>query len=104
MALPALEMTEIASHLVEVDPAQPDHWISLARGQRRGVGILEAEKTLLTAIELFSKEATIHFNLACYASKQGRLDEARGRLKTAIELEPGFKEAALKDEDLQSIW
>ena len=77
---------------------------SLAWGQRRGTGILEAEKTLLTAIERFPKEATILFNLACYASKQGRLDEARERLKTAIELEPGFKEAALRDDDLEAIW
>ena len=98
------EMTEIAAHLVKVDPGQPDHWMSLAWAQRRSMGIPEAEMTLLAAAERFPQEATIHFNLACYACKQGRLDEARGLLKTAIELEPAFKEASLKDEDLEAIW
>jgi Tfp pilus assembly protein PilF len=55
-------------------------------------------------VKRFPQEATIHFNLACYACKQGRLEEARGGLKTAIELEPAFKEASLEDEDLKEIW
>jgi Tfp pilus assembly protein PilF len=98
------EMSEIAGHLVKVEPGQPDYWISLAWGQRGSIGIPEAEKTLAAAAERFPQEATIHFNLACYSCKQGRLDEARGRLKTAIELEPAFKEAALQDDDLEAIW
>ena len=99
-----IEMTEIAGHLVNVEPGQPDHWISLAWGQRRCIGIPEAESTLLKALEQFPKEATIHFNLACYASKKGHLDVARDRLKTAIELEPALRKTALEDEDLEAIW
>lgn len=36
-----------------------------------------AEMTLLEALKLFSSEATIHFNLACYACQFGRIPEAK---------------------------
>jgi tetratricopeptide (TPR) repeat protein len=97
------EMSEIANLLVNIEPDKPDHWISLAWGQRRSVGLDEAEKTLLAALKLFPKEATIYFNLACYACKQDRLEEARRLLKRAIELEPTFKKTAFLDEDLEAI-
>jgi predicted Zn-dependent protease len=98
------EMTEIAAHLVKVESEHPDHWISLAWAQRRSIGIPEAEKTLVAAVKRFPQEATIHYYLACYACKQGRLDEAREKLAKAIEMQPTFKKAALEDEDLTAIW
>jgi len=43
-----------------------------------------------------AEEATIAFNLACYASQLGRLGEAREKLAKAIEMEPAYKKAALR--------
>jgi Flp pilus assembly protein TadD len=72
--------------------------------KRRYLDLQTAEKTLLEAQKRFPEEATIPFNLACYACQLGRLDEAREKLAKAIEMEPSFKKAAIEDEDLKAIW
>lgn len=96
-------MATIARHLISVFPEDPQYWISLAYAQRRYIDLQTAEKTLLEAQKSFPKEGTISFNLACYACQLGRLDEAREKLATAIEMEPSFKKVALDDEDLKPL-
>ena len=97
-------MATIAEHLTKALPEDSQNWISLAYAQRRYIDLQTAEKTLLEAQKRFPEEATIPFNLACYACQQGRLDEAREKLAKAIEMEPSFKKAAIEDEDLKAIW
>ena len=97
-------MATIAEHLTKVLPEDSQNWISLAYAQRGYLDLQTAEKTLLEAQKRVPEEATIPFNLACYACKMGRLDEAREKLAKAIEMEPAFKKAALEDEDLKAIW
>jgi tetratricopeptide (TPR) repeat protein len=97
-------MATIAEHLTKVLPEDSQNWISLAYAQRGYLDLQTAEKTLLEAQKRFPEEATIPFNLACYACKMGRLDEAREKLAKAMEMEPAFKKAALEDEDLKAIW
>jgi hypothetical protein len=46
----------------------------------------------------------IVFNLACYASVAGRMEEAKARLRLAIELDKGVRRLALDDEDLTPLW
>ena len=46
----------------------------------------------------------IEFNLACYASVKNRVEEAKTRLKQAIELDKEIRSLALDDEDLKSLW
>jgi len=97
-------MATMAEHLTKEFPEDSQNWISLAYAQRRYLDLQTAEKTLLEAQKRFPEEATITFNLACYACQLGRLDEAREMLAKAIEMEPAFKIAALEDEDLKAIW
>ena len=97
-------MATMAEHLTKQFPEEAQYWISLAYAQRRYLDLQTAEKTLLKAYDRFPEEATIPFNLACYACQLGRLDEAREKLAKAISLEPAFKETALEDEDLKAIW
>ena len=97
-------MGTMAEHLTKCFPEDAQYWISLAYAQRRHLDLQTAEKTLLEAQKRFPEEATIPYNLACYACQLGRLDEARKKLAKAIELEPAFKKAALEDEDLKAIW
>ena len=97
-------MATMAEHLTKVFPEDSQNWISLAYAQRRYLDLKTAEKTLLEAQKRFPEEATIPFNLACYACQMGRLDEAREKLAKAIAMEPAFKSAALEDEDLKPIW
>ena len=42
----------------------------------------------------------IAFNLACYANVTGRMEEAKERLRHAIELDKTIRLLALDDEDL----
>ena len=46
----------------------------------------------------------IAFNLACYASVTGRMEEAKQRLRHAIELDSGIRGLALDDNDLKPLW
>ena len=46
----------------------------------------------------------IAFNLACYASVTGRMEDAKERLRNAIELDKNIRELALDDEDLRPLW
>ena len=46
----------------------------------------------------------IAFNLACYASVTGRMEDAKERLRDAIELDKDVRKLALDDEDLKPLW
>jgi hypothetical protein len=46
----------------------------------------------------------IAFNLACYASVTGRMEEAKKRLRGAIALNKDIRELAIDDEDLKPLW
>ena len=46
----------------------------------------------------------IAFNLAFYASVAGRMEEAKERLRHAIELDEEARKLALEDEDLKPLW
>jgi Flp pilus assembly protein TadD len=77
----------VASHLVKVDPETAGWWISLAYALRRTERVEKAEAILLRAQAIHPKVAIIAFNLACYASVTGRMEEAKERLQRAIKLD-----------------
>ena len=99
-----MEMADIACYLTKIEPHQPDHWISRAWAERRHLGLKTAEQTLLKALEAFPDESLIHYNLACYACRQGRIKEAKERLSKAISLDPQWRESALEDDDLEGVF
>ena len=91
----------VASHLVKVEPENAGWWISLAYALRRTESVEKAEAILLRAQAIHPKVAMIAFNLACYASVTGRMEEAKERLRHAIELDKDVRRLALDDEDLK---
>jgi Flp pilus assembly protein TadD len=91
----------VASHLVKIDPENPGAWISFAYSVRRAENIERAEAILLKARDLHPKSALIAFNLACYASVTGRMEEAKVRLRQAIDLDKDIGRPAIDDEDLR---
>jgi tetratricopeptide (TPR) repeat protein len=99
---------EIARSLVELVPDDSFGWIHQAYALRRmpGGGINQAWDALLPAADKFPKEALIPYNLSCYASQMGQLDQAKQWLQRAIELgDPmQIKLMALNDRDLQPLW
>jgi tetratricopeptide (TPR) repeat protein len=109
----ALVLEEIAqgrdphrsSHLVKVEPEnEVAWWINLAYSVRRSESVEKAEAILLRAQAIHPKVAMIAFNLACYASVRGRMEEAKERLRNAIDLNKDVRILALDDEDLRSLW
>ena len=99
---------EIARTLVEQVPDDSFGWIHQAYALRRmpGGGINQAWDALLPAADKFPKEALIPYNLSCYASQMGQLDQAKQWLQRAIDLgDPmQIKLMALSDPDLQPLW
>jgi Flp pilus assembly protein TadD len=93
----------VASHLVKADPENPAAWINLAYSVRRAETIERAEAILLKGA-LHPKSALIAFNLACYASVVGHMEEAKARLQHAIDLDKDIRRLALDDEDLRPLW
>jgi Flp pilus assembly protein TadD len=94
----------VASHLVKVEPENEAWWIGLAYSIRRSEGVEKAEAILLRAQAIHPKVAMIVFNLACYASVTGRMEEAKKRLRDAIALDKDIRRLAIDDEDLKSLW
>ena len=94
----------VASSLVKVEPENEAWWINLAYSVRRSEGVEQAEAILLRARAIHPKVAMIAFNLACYASVTGRMEDAKERLRNAIELEKDVRKLALDDEDLRPLW
>jgi predicted Zn-dependent protease len=94
------EAREWAEHLVMLQPDEPQWTISLAYATRRSRSIAEAEAILRAARARFPREAILPYNLACYASQLGRLDEARALLAEATALDESLKDLAAQDPDL----
>jgi Flp pilus assembly protein TadD len=91
MAAKKWDMAEaVASHLVKVEPENETWWINLAYSVRRSEGIEKAEDILLRAQATHPNVAMIAFNLACYASATGRFEQAKVRLRHAVQLERTF--------------
>ena len=94
----------VASHLVKVEPENAGWWINLAYSVRRIESVEKAEAILLRAQAIHSKNALIAFNLACYASVTARIEEAKARLRHAIDLDKRVRTLAISDEDLRPLW
>jgi tetratricopeptide (TPR) repeat protein len=62
-------------------------------------GLAELE----TGLAAKPDEPTLLYHLACLTTRAGRLDEARGYLDRAVELDPKFAEWAADDEDLEPL-
>ena len=59
---------------------------------------------MLWAQAIHPRVAMISFNLACYASVTGRMEEAKERLQHAIELDKDIRGLAIDNEDLKPLW
>jgi lipopolysaccharide biosynthesis regulator YciM len=97
------EAESIATRLMEMEADEPNWPIALAYAIRRSRGLAFAHETLLQAGEKFPKCGTIQFNLACYCAQLGQLDEARERLRDAIQLDKAFAAMAKSDPDLEPL-
>jgi len=99
---------EIARTLLKNAPNRSTAWLHQAYSLRRASsgGVQQAWDALLPAYDKFPREATIPYNLCCYACQLQLLDEARTWLRRAFKLgdKDKMKAMALGDSDLQPLW
>ncbi len=101
----------VARELVHSAPARPHAWLHHAYALRRvaGGGLKAAWKALQPALKAFPKEATIPYNLSCYACQMNDLSEAKKLFQMALAAasaddKADMKKRALTDSDLKPLW
>jgi hypothetical protein len=99
----------IADLLLRQAPDRATGWIHRAYAMRRvtGGGLQQAWDALRPAFDQFPKVSVIPYNLACYATQMGRLDEAWEWLHKAMEAAgdvESIKTMAVADSDLKPLW
>src|SRR4051812_36964648 len=98
----------VARELVHTAPALPHAWLHHAYALRRvaGGGLKAAWKALQPALKAFPKEATIAYNLSCYACQMNEMAEAQRLFEKAISVgdKDDIKKRALSDSDLKPLW
>jgi predicted Zn-dependent protease len=102
------EALQVARTLLHRDPKRSSGWLHQAYALRRvpDGSVQRAWEALLPASDKFPKEATIPFNLSCYACQMQQLDVARHWLERAVAVggKEKIKHMALNDADLQPLW
>jgi hypothetical protein len=98
---------QIARALTKVAPEHPSGWISLCQCLHFQGKTQEAYDTLHTVLPTFPKLAVMEYDLACYACRLGKLEEARTRLEKAFaesDQPEDLKRHAKEDPDLKELW
>jgi tetratricopeptide (TPR) repeat protein len=96
-------LAALAGEFARRAPAEAAAWVTWAYATRRADSLADAEKILREAEALHPAEATIQFNLGCYACQRGDLAEARRRVDRAIALDKNFRALAGTDPDLAPL-
>ena len=93
-----------AQLLVEAAPERPDGWIHRSFALHELSQTEEAFSQLEPAQNLFSDQWVIPYNLACYLSQLGRIEEAAKQLHSALRIDSqAVKTAAATDPDLEPL-
>lgn len=96
-----------AEQLVRLHPKRPFGWVHRAYALRRmpGGSLEQAREALLPAASRFPRDFLIPYNLACYAARLNRREEAWDWLQAAgrIAGNARIRRMALADEDLVSL-
>jgi tetratricopeptide (TPR) repeat protein len=64
----------------------------------------EAKDLLLEGPPALVKEATYHYNLACYECVLGNLDAAQAYLEASVSIDPKLRAFAKEDPDLKPLY
>lgn len=105
-----LEAAATGEMLVRVCPEELNAWIHRSYALHELRRTQEAHDQLLPALESFPKDATVPYNLGCYACQLGDLVAARRWLKRSLTLRGSGEgkmeglRSALEDPDMQPLW
>jgi tetratricopeptide (TPR) repeat protein len=102
-----VEALAAARSLLQADPKRSSGWLHQAYALRRvpGGGLQAAWDALVPAYHQFPGEATIAYNLSCYACQLSQLEEARKWFRRALKIggKEQIKSMALHDSDLEPL-
>ena len=101
------EMARIVARGLSI--SMPDDlfgWLNWAYALHKLKRTKEAYDVAVSVVTKFAEEATLLYNLACYACQLGNLPEAMKWLKKAMDLDSKkeIKLMALEDPDLEPLW
>jgi predicted Zn-dependent protease len=96
---------ETAETLVQQAPSRASGWIQQSFALHELRRTREAFDRLATVVQRFPDTYVIPYNLACYQSQLGNLDEARRWLKHAVRVSDAatIRAMALTDSDLAAL-
>jgi tetratricopeptide (TPR) repeat protein len=97
------EVRALAATMVKRSPDEAGLWVTWAYATRRAESLAAAESILREAEQLHPADATIQFNLGCYACQRGELAAARARVDRAIALDRKYADLAATDPDLAAL-
>ena len=97
---------ELAAALIRVAPDRPAGWSQRSHALHELQRTQEARDRLLPVVDRFPNDPFMHYNLACYECRLGRLPEAKQWLTRALRTGDGarIQRAALGDPELQPLW
>ena len=100
------EALQMAEEWIERFPDHPGGWSQRSYALHELGRTKEALERLIPAADRFPQEWVIPYNLACYACRLGRLDEARDWLQKAVARSSRelIRDVALRDPDLEALW
>jgi tetratricopeptide (TPR) repeat protein len=95
----------IAETLVKMTPGKHEGWVHRSFALHELGRTQEAFDKLLPVGGKFKKVWLVPYNLACYCSRLGRLDDAQLWLKKALLIDgEAVPKAAIDDPDLKPLW
>ncbi len=100
---------ELGEQLIALAPESAGGWLRLSFALRRSAagGLQRAWDALRPAADQFPEEETIAFNLACYATQLGRLDEGWEWFLRALVItsnSAALRRLGLNDPDMEPLW
>ena len=97
-------MEVVSKSLVEIDPEDVFGWVNWAYALRELNRTLDAKSVAEKGVALHPDEAVLWFNLACYCSLIGEVEDASNHLDRAISIEKSFEAESVDDPDLDNLW
>lgn len=102
------EALEVGDQLIALAPESCAGWLHRAYAARRapGGGLRQAYDALLPAATLFPAVDTVAYNLACYTTQMGQLDDGWEWFLRSLQITqdpPRIKAMALADPDLAPL-
>jgi Flp pilus assembly protein TadD len=92
-----------ARELTRSAPQVSAGWFWLGYALRRADSATAAWQALRPVAGAFRDNPVVDYNFACYACLDGHLDDAKSSLARVFQRDPGWRDIALRDEDLKAL-